>query len=142
MVPSCAAPEPPANVPDDAAAQSDAESLFAGMGYDTDALEYDVYADEWGASVTGWLLLDGARSPIAVSVGFGADGVVTWASGALAEPQRASDYPLGRCRGRRCPSQRRVRSVDAVRGFTDGRCSHGGIGWHGGGDCHCRRRFR
>lgn len=94
MVPSCAAPEPPANVPDDAAAQADAESLFAGMGYDTDALEYDVYADEWGASVTGWLLLDGARSPIAVSVGFGADGVVTWASGALAEPQRASDYPL------------------------------------------------
>lgn len=90
----CEEPRPPANVPDSAAAEEQAKQLFAAMGYDTDSFEYEVYADEWGANVTAWLLLDGHRSPITLSAGFGAEGALTWASGSLATPQRADDYPL------------------------------------------------
>jgi hypothetical protein len=64
------------------------------MGYDVSQFQFDTYADEWGANVQGYRLLDGHRSPISISVGYGAEGALTWASGALAEPQSASDYPL------------------------------------------------
>jgi hypothetical protein len=94
VMPECAMPEPPANVPDEAAARQAAQQLFADMGYAADQLEYDVYADEWGANVTATLLLDGQRSPISTSVGFGADAAITWASGSLATPVPAGDYPL------------------------------------------------
>ncbi len=93
-LPECEEPQPPANVPDDATARALADRLFAQLGYDTTGLEYDVYADEWGASVTAYVLLDGQRSPLTLSAGFGAEGEVTWASGSLATPVRAGDYPL------------------------------------------------
>jgi hypothetical protein len=80
-------------VPDEATAEAKAKQLFADMGYDTDAFEYEVYADEWGANVTAWLLLDGHRSPITLSPATGPR-ALTWASGSLATPQRADDYPL------------------------------------------------
>jgi hypothetical protein len=64
------------------------------MGYGDANYEYDTYADEWGANVTAYLLLDGMRSPLSLSVGFGADGAVTWASGSLATPVPAGEYPL------------------------------------------------
>ncbi len=91
---SCAAPLPPANVPDKAAAEEKAKQLFADMGYDNSGYDYEVYADEWGANVTAYLLLDGMRSPISLSVGYGADSEVTWASGSLATPVPAGEYPL------------------------------------------------
>lgn len=91
---ACEEPQPPSNVPDEATAAAKAKQLFADMGYDTSAFEYEVYADEWGANVTAWLLLDGHRSPITLSAGYGAEGALTWASGSLATPQRADDYPL------------------------------------------------
>ncbi len=91
---NCAAPLPPANVPDKATAEAKAKQLFADMGYDTTTFEYEVYADEWGANVTAYLLLDGMRSPLSLSVGFGADSAVTWASGSLATPVPAGEYPL------------------------------------------------
>jgi len=90
----CAAPLPPANVPDEAAAEAKAKQLFADMGYDNSSYEFEVYADEWGANVTAYLLLDGMRSPISLSVGFGAEGTVTYASGSLATPVPAGEYPL------------------------------------------------
>ena len=92
--PVCEEPQPPANVPDEAAALEKAKQLFADMGYDVGAYEYEVYADDWGANVTAWLLLDGHRSPITLSAGYGAEGALTWASGSLATPQPADDYPL------------------------------------------------
>ena len=91
---SCDAPLPPANVPDEAAAIAKAKQLFADMGYDNSTYDYEVYADEWGANVTAYLLLNGMRSPISLSVGFGADSSVTWASGSLATPVPAGEYPL------------------------------------------------
>ena len=91
---SCEAPLPPANVPDEAAATAKAKQLFADMGYDNSSYDYEVYADEWGANVTAYLLLNGMRSPLSLSVGFGAESSVTWASGSLATPVPAGEYPL------------------------------------------------
>lgn len=91
---SCDVPLPPANVPDKATAIEKAKQLFADMGYDNASYEYEVYGDEWGANVTAYLLLDGKRSPLSLSVGFGAEGAITWASGSLATPVPAGEYPL------------------------------------------------
>lgn len=90
----CEGPPPPANVPDEAASLAKAKQLFADMGYDNSSYDYEVYADEWGANVTAYLLLNGMRSPLSLSVGFGAEGAITWASGSLATPVSAGDYPL------------------------------------------------
>jgi hypothetical protein len=90
----CEEPLPPANVPDEAAARQMAEGLFAELGYDVTILDFEAYADEWGANVAAYVLLDGERSPMSMSVGFGAEGVVTWASGFLAEPEVVGEYPL------------------------------------------------
>jgi hypothetical protein len=68
--------------------------LFADLGYDVAAYEFESYADDWSAYVTSYLLIDGIRSPLTLSVGYGAEGVLTWASGALATPQDAGAYPL------------------------------------------------
>lgn len=89
----CPEPQPPANVPTAAAAEESARALFASLGIDLGRYELETYADEWGASVTAWLVLDGMRTPMATSIGFGAEGAVTWASGFLAAPQRGDDYP-------------------------------------------------
>ncbi|MGB8858174.1 MAG: hypothetical protein WCC60_02910 [Ilumatobacteraceae bacterium] len=92
--PECSAPVPPLGVPDEAAARDAARQLFTEMGYDPTAYEFEVYADEWSANVTAYLLLDGHRSPVSLSVGFGADAAITWASGSLATPLEAGEYPL------------------------------------------------
>jgi hypothetical protein len=90
----CPAPEPPAGVPGRDAALAQAKALFTQLGYDAGDYEFEVYADEWSANVTGFLVLDGMRSPITVSAGFGANGALTWAGGSLARPERVGDYPL------------------------------------------------
>jgi hypothetical protein len=77
---------------DDALAR--AKQQFQSMGYDVASYEWESYADEWGASANGYLLLDGHRSMLTLSIGFGGEGVVTWASGTLATPQPAGDYPM------------------------------------------------
>ena len=51
------------------------------------------YADEYGASVNAYLVLDGMTAPVILSVGFGENAAVTYASGYLAVPQRGADYP-------------------------------------------------
>ena len=90
----CETPAPPVGVPTKAAALAKAKALFADLGYKAADYEFETYADEWGANVTGFLMLDGHRSPISISIGFGAEGVVTWASGSLATPEPAGEYPL------------------------------------------------
>ena len=90
----CEEPVPPANVPDEIEARRLADELFAAIGIDTSNYEFEIYADEWGANVTGYLVIDGMRTWISTSVGFGTEGSVTWASGSLAEAQPAGEYPL------------------------------------------------
>lgn len=92
--PECAEPQPPANVPTADEALAKAKELFTSWGYDLTSYEFDApYADEWSASVTASLIIDGMRAPITLSIGFGENGSISWASGSLATPQPGADYP-------------------------------------------------
>jgi hypothetical protein len=94
VTPDCPAPPPPVGVPTKDAALAKAKQLFAVWGYDVNSYQFDdPNADEFGASVNASLLLDGMKAPITLSVGFGENGAVTYASGSLATPQRGADYP-------------------------------------------------
>jgi hypothetical protein len=89
----CAEPVAPENVP----TKAEAEELFAAtmtaLGVNNDDLILDSYSDEWGANVTGYLKIDGVRSPLSWSVGYGADASITWASGVFADVQDGASYP-------------------------------------------------
>jgi len=89
----CPEPQPPANVPTIAEADAKARALFESLGIDLGSYQLETYADEWGANVNAYLVLDGIRTSLSMSVGFGAEGAVTWASGYLANPLRGDDYP-------------------------------------------------
>jgi hypothetical protein len=93
-VPECPEPQPPVGVPTKDEALAKAKELFASWGYDVSTYQFDdAYADEWNASVNASLMLNGMKAPITLSVGFGENGSVTYASGYLATPQRGADYP-------------------------------------------------
>ena len=100
-MPVCEPTPPPANVPDEAAAEAMARELYASLGVDPDSYDYEVYADEWGANVTGYLVLDGMRTSMATSVGYGAEGAITWASGFMGTPAARRRLPPHRHRGGR-----------------------------------------
>jgi hypothetical protein len=89
----CAEPVAPENVP----TKAEAEALFAktisALGVRSNNLILDSYADEWSASVTGYLKIDGVRSPLSWSIGYGADAAITWASGVFADVQDGASYP-------------------------------------------------
>jgi len=89
----CAEPVAPENVP----TKAEAEALFAktisALGVKSNNLILDSYADEWSASVTGYLKIDGVRSPLSWSIGYGADAAITWASGVFADVQDGASYP-------------------------------------------------
>ena len=91
--PVCAEPEPPANVPTAEEAKAMTLALFESLGVAVDAYDFEAYADEWSANVTGYLTLDGVRTTVAISAGYGAEGALTWANGFLATPERGADYP-------------------------------------------------
>ena len=93
-IPECVTPQPPVGVPTKDEALTKAKQLFADWGYDVGSYQFDEpYADEWGASVNASLVLDGMKAPVMLSVGFGENGAVTYASGSLATPERGDDYP-------------------------------------------------
>jgi hypothetical protein len=94
LVPSCVAPTPPVGVPNPDEAVAKAKELMTAWGDNPGSYSFDdVSADVWSASVNARLVLDGAKSPVTVTVGFGGEGAVSWASGSLAVPQRGADYP-------------------------------------------------
>jgi hypothetical protein len=81
-------------VPTKDEAVAKAKQLFADWGYDVNSYQFDdVYADQYGATVTAYLTLDGMRAPLQLSVGFGENAAVTFASGYFGVPQRGADYP-------------------------------------------------
>ncbi|MEO6126431.1 MAG: hypothetical protein ABIR32_22250 [Ilumatobacteraceae bacterium] len=84
---------PPVNVPTTAEAEAKATDLLTAFGLDSTSYEFETHADEWGASVTAYLVLDGLRTPMSNSFGFGENGALTWAGGYLATPMRSADYP-------------------------------------------------
>jgi hypothetical protein len=67
---------------------------MAALGLDPDAWKLETYADEWYASVSATEQLDGAFAGRSFGTGFGAEGVMQYASGQLAEPVRVGPYPL------------------------------------------------
>jgi len=89
----CAEPAAPENVP----TKAEAEALFAttvtALGLNSDDLILDSYADEWGANVTGYVKIDGVRSSLVWSIGYGANAEISWASGVLADVQTGASYP-------------------------------------------------
>lgn len=91
--PVCTEPDPPANVPTADEATAKAVALFESLGIAVDAYDLEAYADDWSANVTGYLTVDGVRTTVAISAGYGAEGVLTWANGFLATPERGADYP-------------------------------------------------
>jgi hypothetical protein len=88
---SCPEPEPLVNVPSADDAKAKASAIWTAAGYDLTLYELESSSAEWGASVTAYLVLDGKRAPIQMSVGFGAEGVLTYASGDLGVPVRGAD---------------------------------------------------
>lgn len=92
-LPRCEEPQPPSGVPTAAEAEARARAMLTALGLDPAGYRFETYADEWGAGVTAYLLVEGIETNLSVSVGYGAEGVVTWAGGFLAEPQRGADYP-------------------------------------------------
>lgn len=105
---------PPKGVPTSADAEARARALFAELGIDASSVEFEVYADDWGASVTMWHLLDGRRTGTASSVGFGENAAITWADGYLNSPERVAGFE----------------QVGAAAGFE--RLAAGGGSWWGG----------
>ncbi|MEY2524907.1 MAG: hypothetical protein QOJ66_3472 [Ilumatobacteraceae bacterium] len=94
VAPDCPVPNPPVGVPTKDEALAKAKQMFADWGYDVSSFQFDdAYADEWGASVNASLVLEGLKAPVMLSVGFGENGTVTYASGYLATPVRGADYP-------------------------------------------------
>jgi hypothetical protein len=91
--PVCEPAQPPAGIPTADEAEASALALLTSLGGDPAGYELETYADEWSASVTAFLVLDGVRTNLAFNVGYGEEGAITWAGGFLAAPQRGADYP-------------------------------------------------
>ncbi|MBU3688616.1 MAG: hypothetical protein B7C54_10875 [Acidimicrobiales bacterium mtb01] len=85
--------EPPVGVPSKDEAIAKFREMAVAFGYSADDLAIDAWADDWSASVTGWVRLDGVRSPLSMSASYGENGELTWASGVLAEPEKFAEYP-------------------------------------------------
>jgi len=85
--------DPPAGVPSAEEAERLFGELLNGLGIDPAAVVVEVWADDWSASVTGWVVLDGIRSSLVVSASYGENGTLSYASGYLSEPEKFATYP-------------------------------------------------
>jgi hypothetical protein len=85
-------PQPPAGILSAAEAEARARALFESLGIDLSSYDIEPYADDWSASVTATLLLEGIRTNVTISAGYGAEGALTWVTGFLETPQRSADY--------------------------------------------------
>ena len=97
---SCSVPTPPENVPSAAQAEDLFDQMLKDLGLKAKDFITESYADEWNASVTGYLTIDGVRTSLSWSASYGADAELVWASGVLAEVTQAADYPrIGTAQG-------------------------------------------
>ncbi len=96
----CSVPTPPENVPSAAQAEDLFDQMLKDLGLKPKDFITESYADEWNASVTGYLTIDGVRTSLSWSASYGADAELVWASGVLAEVTQAADYPrIGTAQG-------------------------------------------
>lgn len=86
---ACAAP---VGIPTADEARTMAIELLQGLGLNPDAYQITADSQEWGAWADARLLVDGIATPALHSVGFGAEGALTFASGQLFAPAAAEQY--------------------------------------------------
>ena len=67
---------------------------MTAIGLDPANFELETFADQWYASVTASEQLDGQFAGRTFNTGFGAEGVLQYAGGMLAEPAPVGPYPL------------------------------------------------
>ena len=93
--PPCEVPpmDPPAGVPSADEAEALFGELLVELGFDPDDIGYETYADDWSASVNGWVELGGKRSSLIVSASYGENASLTYASGFLFRPEKFASYP-------------------------------------------------
>lgn len=85
---------PPVGVPTADEAEASTRDLMTTVGLDPSSFKLETYADQWSASVNATEQLDGQFSGRAFSTSYGAEGVLTYASGQLATPSPVGPYPL------------------------------------------------
>ncbi len=90
----CEQPAPPNGVPTADEAVARVQQLMTAVGLDPATFTFEPYADEWFASVSAVEQLDGAYAARRFDAGFGAEGVLQYASGQLAVPSQVGPYPL------------------------------------------------
>lgn len=90
----CVAPPPPAGIISGDEAQARLTEMIVAAGQDPAEYEFEVYADDYFASASAVEQLDGGPNGRRWDAGYGADGVMQYASGQLAEPVQVGPYPL------------------------------------------------
>lgn len=90
----CPEPEPPTGVPSAEEAEQRAADLMVALGFDPATLTFEVYADEWFASVDVSQRTAAGAAFRTWGFGFGAEGVLQYANGSLASPAPVGPYPL------------------------------------------------
>lgn len=96
----CSTPEPPEKLPSREETELMFKQMLQDLGFKSTDFVIEIYADEWSASATGYLKIDGVRSPLAWSASYGANEQLTFASGVLAKVTPSADYPrIGTAKG-------------------------------------------
>ncbi|MEO6570477.1 MAG: hypothetical protein ABIO83_02920, partial [Ilumatobacteraceae bacterium] len=93
-VDECSAPPPPVGIISGDEAQARLGEMIVAAGQDPVDYEFEVYADDYFASASAVEQLDGGPNGRRWDAGFGADGVMQYASGQLAQPVQVGPYPL------------------------------------------------
>jgi hypothetical protein len=88
----CSQDQLPQDVPTEDEAVQLFSDLMSDIGIDADDLVIDAFSDDYGASVVGFMKIDGIRSPLSWTVSYADAGRIVWASGVLSEPQKLADY--------------------------------------------------
>lgn len=81
------------DVPSEDEARTMFSDLMSDIGVDTNVLDIEVFSDSYGSSVSGFLKIDGVRSPMSWTVSYGPGSQITWAGGVLARPEKFAEYP-------------------------------------------------
>jgi len=112
--PTLAPPAAPVGVPTEPDARAKAVALAKTLGIDIDPADIESFGDDYARNVAIYARLGGVRNPLGMSVSYGAEGRISYASGSLVAPVKADRYPrIGT-----------TAAVDAVKA--------GSIGWFGG----------
>ena len=94
VAPDCGMPEAPTNLPTKDEAISTTRDLLSNGGLNVENLRFDVYADDWGVSVTAFEQVDGLEVPLSHNVTFGQDSRVSYANGVFVTLKKSQKYPL------------------------------------------------